>query len=91
MSETDKNIKRHPNGNLWFIDFGYGVKKYIVDKPEVGEYYLRSVGNCLQKVLVEKIARNNFPKIRVFYHSKNEWKSIPTPWKKDLYHDIEVA
>ena len=26
----------------------------------------------------------------IIYHSKNEWKSIPTPWKKDLYHDIEV-
>ena len=53
MFTTDKNIKKKPNGDLWSIDFGYGVKKYIVDHPVVGEYYLRSVGNCLQKVLVE--------------------------------------
>ena len=91
MFTTDKNIKKKPNGDLWSIDFGYGVKKYIVDHPVVGEYYLRSLGNFLKKLLLEKFPRNNRPKIRVFYHSKNEWKSIPTPWKKDLYHDYQVA
>ncbi len=85
-----ENIKKLPNGDLWTIEFQNGEKKYIVDKPVVGETYLRHNGNCFQTVVVEKITRTNYPKIKVYYHSKNEWKSIPTPWKKDLYHDLEV-